>query len=149
MTERPGVEGWTLRRYEAMLIFPGSLDETALNGALEHVGKEIERQQGRVRDARSLGKRNFARPMRKKNYGYYAIMDFELPPGRVDALLGRLKLNETVFRVQITQAGSSASAGGAAEAVAAPDAPAGEDGPGAGDSRGETGVAAASPQGEK
>ena len=54
-----------------------------------------------MKNAVRLGKRPFARPMKKQDAGYYYVIDFELEGDQVTPLKERLKLNEFVFRVQI------------------------------------------------
>ena len=48
-----------------------------------------------------LGKKSFARPMRKRDSGVYVKIRFELDPAQVSTLVGRYLLVEDVFRVQI------------------------------------------------
>jgi ribosomal protein S6 len=93
-----------LNTYQALLILYSSLNEDALNKALETVREEIDKLEGRVHGSRSLGKRMFARPMSKQESGFYARVGFSIDPQRIEALRARLKLVEAVFRVQVTRA---------------------------------------------
>jgi ribosomal protein S6 len=62
---------------------------------------EITRLDGNVLTTEVLGKRTFARPMQKRDNGIYVKIRFELDPSQVSVLLGRYRLAEDVFRVQI------------------------------------------------
>ena len=48
----------------------------------------------------SLGKRAFARPMKKRDNGVYVKVRFELDPLKIKELVARYRLVEEVFRVQ-------------------------------------------------
>jgi len=94
-----GVE--TLKNYEALFIFDQSLDEDSVGAALTRVQEEISRQGGSVVDEKRLGRRAFARPMKKRDAGFYVRLTVQMDTAAIRPLLARLKLNEEVFRVQI------------------------------------------------
>lgn len=93
-----------LRKYEAMFIFPESLNEEALAQELTKVQEEITRLGGRVESVNNLGRRPFARRLKKKTAGYYALIVFDFDPARLTALQARYRIDENVFRVQIVRA---------------------------------------------
>ena len=110
-----------LNKYEALLIFLPSMKDEELERALDGVRKEIGRLGGEAGGAELLGKRMFARPMKKQNEGRYFRLKFKLEPSQVDSLKARLKLNADVFRVQFSRAvekkaveNAPAAAGGSA-----------------------------------
>ena len=92
-----------LNKYQAMLIFVGCTKEDVLGKFIGKVQEEIEKYKGKVTNTNVIGKRMFARPMNKHDGGVYAKLDLDLDPSTVDDLLARFKLNEDVFRVQITR----------------------------------------------
>jgi len=95
-----------VRRYEAMVIFPGEMDTEQLNAAVEAVRKEVEAAGGTVDNVTRMGKRTFARILqspRKLAEGYYVLYELRLDPAKVDALRGRLALRDEVYRVQIVR----------------------------------------------
>jgi ribosomal protein S6 len=102
-----------------MFIFPIALDEEAMDGAVKRVQEEIDRLGGKVSATELLGRRNFARQMKKKDAGFYVRMEMDFPPERVADLLARLKLNEDVFRVQIIRKDETHASADAPEPVAA------------------------------
>ena len=90
-----------MKTYDAMFIFASSLKEKALDQALERVQAEVEKLNGRLLATRTIGKRSFARPMKKKESGVYVRLRLSMEPGSISPLLARLKLKEDIFRVQI------------------------------------------------
>lgn len=117
-----------LRTYEAMLIFPSSLKDEVMDKALDRVREEVVRLGGQVLESRRLGKRSFARPMKKRETGQYVLMVLNFDPARIDALHARFRLNDEVFRAQIIKRTDTASAApaekpqAAAEPAVAPEA---------------------------
>jgi len=89
--------------YEGLFIFPETLDDAQLDQALEAVKVELEKLDGTLESSTRLGKRTFARPMKKKKGGIYVVIMFRLDGGQIDALTRRLKLATNVFRAQFMQ----------------------------------------------
>jgi len=96
--------------YEGLFIFPETLDEEQLDQAIDAVKVEIEKLEGSFENATRLGKRSFARPMKKKKAGIYAIIMFRFDGSQIDALKRRLKLSTNVFRAQFMKKDESAIA---------------------------------------
>lgn len=86
--------------YEGLFIFPETLDEAQLDLAIESVKTELEKLGGTLESSTRMGKRSFARPLRKKKGGNYVVIMFRLDGGQIDALKHRLKLVTNVFRAQ-------------------------------------------------
>lgn len=93
-----------MKTYEVIFIFSNSIKEDALQKVIEQIQGEITKQKGIVKESRVLGRRQFARPMKKEDSGQYARIDFQMEPGNVSALLAKLKLNESIFRLQMVAA---------------------------------------------
>jgi ribosomal protein S6 len=53
-------------------------------------------------DTHLVGRRSFARPMKKASDGHYIVLRVKMEPSKVDAVSARLRLNADVFRFQIT-----------------------------------------------
>ncbi len=90
-----------MKTYEGMYIFAGNAKDDVLQGHIAKAVSEISRLGGNVLSQDVLGKRAFARPMKKRENGVYALVRFELDPAKVGELVARYKLVEGVFRVQI------------------------------------------------
>jgi ribosomal protein S6 len=92
-----------LKTYDALFVFPSQLKEETVDAAVERIRKEVARQGGEVAGARFQGRRNFARPLKKREAGVYVRMGLMLEPAHVAPLRARLKLVEDLFRVLITE----------------------------------------------
>lgn len=96
--------------YEGLFIFPETLDEAQLDQAVEAVKVELEKLGGALESSTRLGKRSFARPLRKKKGGIYVVILFRLEGRQIDALKRRLKLATNVFRAQFMEKNGAVAA---------------------------------------
>ncbi len=92
-----------MNRYEAMFILPESIPDEELKDVMESLCDEIKKLDGEIESQTRLGKRPFAKKLKKDAAGHYAIVTFKLPGEKVAALQARYKLNERIFRVQIVR----------------------------------------------
>ena len=90
-----------MKKYDALYIFAGQAKDDVLENYIEKALAEVTRLGGTVVAKEVLGKRAFARPMRKRESGVYVAVRFEFDPAKVSELVNRYKLVEEVFRVQI------------------------------------------------
>ena len=90
-----------MKKYDALYIFVGIAKDDALEANLDKALAEVTRLGGNVLAKDSLGRRSFARPMKKRETGVYVKVRMELDPAKVDELVNRYHLVEEVFRVQI------------------------------------------------
>ena len=84
--------------YEGLFIFPGTLDEEGLDHSIERVKEELTKLGGSLESSVRMGKKQFARILKKQKNGYYVVLAFKLDAGQVDAFKKRLKLGSDVFR---------------------------------------------------
>ena len=87
--------------YEGLFIFPETLDEENLDLAIARVKEELEKLGGSLESTTRMGKKNFARPLKKQKAGHYVIMMIKMDGTKLDAFKKRLKLTTDVFRSQI------------------------------------------------
>ena len=87
--------------YEGLFIFPETLDEDHLDMAITRVKEELENLGGSLESTTRIGKKNFARPLKKQKAGFYVVMMIKLEGTKVDAFKQRLKLATDVFRSQL------------------------------------------------
>ena len=93
-----------LNRYEAMVILPESLTEDEIQVGLDSLNKEIKTLGGTVAGkAARMGRKPFARPMNKQTAGEYALLRFEMSGDKVGDLHESLRLNKSIFRLQVTR----------------------------------------------
>lgn len=90
-----------MKKYDALYIFVNVAREDAMDALLAKVSEEITRLGGTIIGSEDLGKKTFARPMKKREAGVYLRVRFELDPSKLDELIARYKLVDEVFRVQI------------------------------------------------
>jgi ribosomal protein S6 len=88
--------------YEGLFIFPESLDEEGLDQAIGRVKEELEKLGGTIESTTRMGKKTFARPLKKQKAGLYVVIMFNLDGLKMDAFKARLKLTTNVFRHQFT-----------------------------------------------
>ena len=90
-----------MKKYDALYIFVGIAKDDVLEANLEKALAEVTRVGGNVLEKVQLGKRQFSRPMKKRESGVYVKVRMELDPSKISELVNRYKLVEEVFRVQI------------------------------------------------
>jgi ribosomal protein S6 len=83
-----------------MFIFTDAVKTDDVDAAITAVREEIEKLGGEVEYNTRLGKRTFARPLRKQDAGQYAVVTFAFDGARIAELRSRYKLMEQVLRVQ-------------------------------------------------
>ena len=86
--------------YEGLFIFPETLDEEGLDQSIARVKEELEKLGGTLESTTRMGKKNFARPLKKQKAGLYVVLMFKLDGTKIDAFKKRLKLSSNVFRAQ-------------------------------------------------
>ena len=90
-----------MKKYDGLYIFAGQAKDDVLDAQITKAVAEVTRLGGNILAQEVLGKRTFARPMRKRENGVYVQVRFELDPANVRELVNRYRLVEEVFRVQI------------------------------------------------
>ena len=88
------------RIYEGLFIFPETLDEEGLDKAIETVKNELVNLGGFLDSSVRMGKRQFARMMKKQKSGYYVVLVFSLETEKITKFKERLKLGTDVFSYQ-------------------------------------------------
>ncbi|MGQ9661946.1 MAG: 30S ribosomal protein S6 [Kiritimatiellia bacterium] len=92
-----------MRQYDALFIFPSALSEEAVGKLCERVENEITKQGGTITERQMLGKRSFARRLKKQESGWYVLIRFDADPAKIEQLKTRYRLIEDIFRVQIVK----------------------------------------------
>lgn len=90
--------------YEGLFIFPETMDEEALDMGIARVKEELEKLGGSLESTTRVGKKNFARPLKKQKAGHYVVLMIRMDGGKLVAFKQRLKLTTDVFRSQIVTA---------------------------------------------
>ena len=88
-----------MRASEFMVILEGDLDETAAQGWVKTLTEGITKAGGSVHGKPEWwGRRQFAYPINKKQYGYYAVFQIVAPGGALDDLERQLRIADDVVR---------------------------------------------------
>lgn len=92
-----------MKTYEAVLILDERLVEDGGEAILVDVEKTIAALGGTVKEKTSLGRKTFARQVRKTkaSSGIYWDVVIDLPPEQIDELKERYRLNKTMLRIQV------------------------------------------------
>lgn len=90
-----------MKKYDALYIFVNAPKDDAVEPIIEKVGSEITRLGGEILGSEMLGKKTFARELKKRDAGIYVRIRFQLDPTKVAELRARYALTDEVFRVQI------------------------------------------------
>ena len=87
------------RAYEFMVIVDGDLDETAAQAWVTSLSDSIAKAGGAVHGKPEWwGRRQFAYPIEKKQYGYYAVFNVLAPGGALDDLERSLRIADDIVR---------------------------------------------------
>jgi small subunit ribosomal protein S6 len=86
-----------------LFIFGETVQEERVKELAAYVIGEIEKAGGKITESRDLGRRTFARPLQKKESGFYLSVTFQIAGDKIATLTARYKLNDEVFRCQITR----------------------------------------------
>ena len=87
------------RAYEFMIILDGDLDDAAAQAWVKSVSDSVTKAGGTVHGKPDWwGRRQFAYPINKKEYGYYAVFNLLAPGGALDDFERQLRLADDVVR---------------------------------------------------
>ena len=88
-----------MRAYEFMIILSGDLEEPAAQAWVKSVTDSITKAGGSVHGKPDWwGRRQFAYPINKKEYGFYAVMNVVAPGGALDDFERSLRIADDVVR---------------------------------------------------
>jgi small subunit ribosomal protein S6 len=91
-----------MRKYELVYIADPELDTEGLSTLEEKIKGWIEGAGGKAVNFDSWGKRRLAYPIKKRNDGFYIIVEIEMPPNAGVTVEQDLRLNEQILRYMIT-----------------------------------------------
>jgi small subunit ribosomal protein S6 len=87
------------RAYELMIILDGDLEDTAAQAWVKNVTESVTKAGGQIHGKPEWwGRRQFAYPINKKEYGYYAVFNVIAPGGALDDFERQLRLADDVVR---------------------------------------------------
>src|SRR5262245_27548964 len=98
-----------MKSYEGCFILSNAGKETEIKDLIDSVEKQIRDLGGKVLKIQRMDKRPFARVTGKMDGGYYINYVFEMPADKLNTFRDKFSLNESVYRLMITEAGPGAA----------------------------------------
>jgi small subunit ribosomal protein S6 len=86
------------RIYETTFIVNAGLDDPQIDAVIEKVKDVIVKNGGEIRDLFKWGRKRFAYTIRKKNNGFYTVVEFSAPGEAIAKLERHYQLDENVLR---------------------------------------------------
>ncbi|MDN4475119.1 MULTISPECIES: 30S ribosomal protein S6 [Demequina] len=90
-----------MRQYEMMIILDPEIDERTVTPSLDKYLQVITGDSGTVDKLDVWGRRRLAYPIKKKNDGIYAVVNFTSESATAKELERQLGLNETILRTKL------------------------------------------------
>ena len=88
-----------MRAYELMVIIDGDLEDTPARAWITSITKSIEAAGGTVHGRPDWwGRRQYAYPINKKEYGYYVVYQLVAPGGALDELERSFRIADDIVR---------------------------------------------------
>jgi small subunit ribosomal protein S6 len=88
-----------VRAYELMVIIDGDVDETAAQERVKNITASITAAGGSIHGNPDWwGKRQYAYPINKKEYGYYVVYNLLAPGGALDELERSFRIADDIVR---------------------------------------------------
>lgn len=84
--------------YETTFIVNAALDDPQIDAVIERVKEVIVKNGGEIRDLTKWGRKRFAYPIKKKNNGFYAVIEFTAPSDAIAKLERHYQLDENILR---------------------------------------------------
>lgn len=91
--------------YEGLFILSGDLHGEQLEKEVDFLKNEIVKVRGEISEAKLLGKRRLAYPIKKLKEGVFVLVNFQSLPGSIDEIQKKVSLNTLVLRSGIFKKG--------------------------------------------
>lgn len=107
LRERPGradQKEENMQHYEILIIISSKITEEELPFVIDKIVTLIKREGGEVTLDKNLGKRKLAFGIKQNRYGFYVLLEFNLPPEKLKNMEKDLALLEEVVRYQTVKA---------------------------------------------
>ena len=93
-----------MAKYEMMTISKIALGEEGARELSNSIKDLITSLKGKVLNSDFWGKRKFAYEIKHSREGFYEVLEFEMEPGSVKSLKGKLNLQEGLVRYLVSLA---------------------------------------------
>lgn len=95
------ISNLSMKKYELLLVLPGTLDEKEAGKQVEEIKESIGALSQDL-ELNNLGKARLAYPIKQIRYGYYYTLVFNAEPEAAKAMADKLRLRTDVLRSMIT-----------------------------------------------
>lgn len=90
-----------MRQYEMMVILDPEVDERTVQPSLDKYLNVVTSDKGTIDKLDIWGRRRLAYPIKKKNDGIYAVINFTSEAATAKELERQLSLNESILRTKL------------------------------------------------
>jgi len=90
-----------LSHYELLFIIPNKFTEGEANEVSEKTKDLIVKNQGQVTYTEFWGKKQLTYPIKQNEYGYYSLIEFDLPGINLEKVNKELRMSDEIIRHQI------------------------------------------------
>jgi small subunit ribosomal protein S6 len=111
--------GFTLRRYETILIADANLPNDDLNGLIERYKSIITNLKGLIVKVEEWGKRKLADEIKKQSRGSYVLSDYVAKSNVVDELERNFKIDDKILKFLTVKKSDSVDLNKVEEEIAA------------------------------
>ena len=87
-----------MRKYEIMFIVKATMESADVKKSAETYKNLIETLKGKVVEAKELGEKKLAYPIKKELNGYYYVMQVEANKEAIQEFDRKIRLDETILR---------------------------------------------------
>ena len=87
-----------IKNYENLFILEPSLSEEEAKGEIEAITKIIGKYEGKVEATDVWGKRMLVYPIKKKNDGFYVLLEVKFPPEKIGSIKKEFELDQRILR---------------------------------------------------
>ncbi len=88
-----------MRAYELMVIIDGDVEDTAAQARVKSITDSIAKAGGTIHGKPDWwGRRQYAYPINKKEYGYYVVYQLLAPGGALDDLERSFRIADDIVR---------------------------------------------------
>ena len=100
---------YTMKKYELLLVLPGTLDENESAKKLEEI-LNLVKESDKEAESHNLGKSRLAYPIKQIRYGYFYTIVFSVESEALKVLQDKLTLMRDLLRAMITVFNTSLTA---------------------------------------
>ena len=87
--------------YEATFIVNAGLDDPQIDAIIDKVQEVVTKNNGEIMELAKWGRKRFAYPIKKKNNGFYVVIEFKSSGDLVARLERHFLLEENIIRFLI------------------------------------------------